>query len=125
MKTRFLLSVLLATIVGAAVYASAASLGGLNSGALGAGSANVGSCDSNGFDVTYSLDAESKVTSATVSGIDAACGGGALSLTVTGADGAPLGSASGTVSGSSLNVPLMPKPDPTLVTGVHVAVISQ
>ena len=127
MKTRFLLSVLLATTVGAAVYASAASLGGLNSGGLGAGSATVGSCDNDGFEVEWVLTGSKKVTGATVTGIAADCAGGALSLTVTGSGGTALDQAEGTVpaGGGSLALTLTAAPDPALVNGVHVVVHSQ
>lgn len=125
-KLRFVLGFLTAVSVGVAAYASAASLGGLNSGSLGAGSATVSSCDTDGFAVEYTLSA-AKVTTATVGGINSNCGGGNMTLTLTGAGSAALGDGTGTVpaGGGSLAITIASQPDAELVSGVHVAVISQ
>ena len=83
------------------VGASAASLGGITSNSLGADTAVVGSCDTDGVTLAYTnaYDATSglyRTTSVTVSGINAACAGKALSLTLKDSAGASL--ANGTVA---------------------------
>ena len=86
------------------VGASAASLGGITSDSLGADTAVVSSCDSDGVTMAYT-DVYSaslgryQTTSVAVAGIDAACSGKSLNVTLEDSSGASL--ASGTVASIS------------------------
>ncbi len=80
-----------AIIAGAAtlgvVGASAASLGGITSNSLGADTAVVGSCDTDGVTLAYTNAYDAtlgryQTTSVNVTGINAACAGKTLSLTL-------------------------------------------
>ena len=99
-KRRTFLAVLGGIIVCALVVASAASLGGITSSSLGADDSVVASCDTNGVTSAYSSvynttsTAGFKVNDVTVGGIDDACDGLTMTVTLTGAANAALGSAS-------------------------------
>jgi hypothetical protein len=58
----------------------------------------------------------------TVTGIDVNCNGKTLSATLTGSGGTSLGSASGTVSGTSLALTPPAHVDAKSVTGISVAI---
>ena len=99
-----------ALVVGAAVSclvaASAASLGGVSPDTIGTDAVTVASCDTDGVDVSYTTGYDASVgryqtTAVTVSSIDAACNGNAISVTVSDAADAALGTATGTVGGTS------------------------
>lgn len=80
----------------------AASLGGITSDNLGADSAAVATCDSNGVSTSYTTaydatDGRYEVTAVTVGGVDNACDGKAIAVTLTTAAGASVGSGSTTV----------------------------
>ena len=122
-----------AIIAGAAtlgvVGASAASLGGITSNSLGADTAVVGSCDTDGVTLAYtnSYDAtlgRYQTTSVNVTGINAACAGKTLSLTLKDAVGASLGG--GTVAaivGTTAAVPLTaPGANANAVVGAAVVI---
>jgi hypothetical protein len=99
-KRRTLLAVLSGIIVCSLVVAAAASLGGITSSSLGADDSVVASCDTNGVTSAYSTvynttsTAGFKVNDVTVGGIDDACDGLTMTVTLTGAANASLGSAS-------------------------------
>lgn len=126
-KTLFAL-VLALTIFGA-VYGFAATLN-IGTNQLSAGNATVASCQASGTPTgTYSVAYDStlgayKVSGVTVTGIDTGCGSKAVSVTLTGAAGANLGTLTGTapVGGG----PLALTPGSTIaaasVTGVSVAI---
>ncbi len=117
---RLLVLALGVAIVAGSVLAAAATLG-LDAESLGAGNAAVTACDADGFSPSYTTVA-GNVTTVTVGGIDAACVGGQLSVTLT--DGG-FGIGSGgpvSVSGASVAVPLSPQPDGELVDGIHVVI---
>lgn len=105
MNKRYALAGLAGIVAFSAVAASAATLGGIGGQQLGADSAAVGSCDTDGVDLAYTTAysaaaAEYQVTDVTVSGIDTACDGQTLSVTLS--DGAAsIGSGSGAVSSTS------------------------
>ena len=109
--------------------ASAASLGGLTSGSLGADNGAVSSCDTNGVSIAYgtpTYDATAgvyKVSSVSVSGIDAACAGKTVAVTLSDAGNASLGSGSVVIAGTTANITLSSPADAKLVVGA-AAVIS-
>ncbi len=124
-RARFL-AVLAAIIVGVSV-ASAASLGGLSAQQLGANTAVVAACDGDGVTLTYTTAYNGAagrydVTSATVSGIAAACVGQQLSITLADSTFAALGSGSATVSGASQTVTFTPSIDAEAVTRAAVVI---
>lgn len=53
-----------------------------SAGPLGAGTATVNSCDANGFAFAATIDTSGRITSVTVSGIDASCTGATLRVTL-------------------------------------------
>lgn len=126
-KTVFAL-VLALTIFGA-VYGFAATLN-LNTDQLSAGNAAVGSCQTSGPATgTYSVGYDStlggyKVTGVTVTGIDAACGGKTVSVTLTGSGGTSLGSASNAAPAGGGSLALSPGGtiSAAAVTGLSVAI---
>jgi hypothetical protein len=99
MPKRTVLAVLGGILVFALVVAAAASLGGITSATLGADDSVVASCDTNGVTTAYSsvynttTTAGFKVNDVTVGGIDDACDGLSMTITLTGAANASLGSA--------------------------------
>jgi hypothetical protein len=124
-KTLFAL-VLALTIFGA-VYGFAATLN-VGTNQLSAGNATVASCQATGTPTgTYSVSYDSTITSyqvsgVTVTGIDAGCTGKTVSVTLTGAAGANLGTISGVAAGTSLALTPALHLDAKSVTGVSVAI---
>jgi hypothetical protein len=123
--------VLFALLIGLAAFglvgAAAASLGGLGGQKLGADASVVASCDTDGVNLAYTnaYDPASgvyRVTGVTVSGIDAACAGETLSVTLKDSGGASLGTGSGTVAGASLAVTLAPTASANAVVGAAVVI---
>ena len=84
MRIRTSGSILTASVLSLVVASAAALL--LTAGTLGAGSAST-SCDPDGVSVTQVLSGTS-VASLSVAGIDAACGGGAIRVTMRNGTGA-------------------------------------
>jgi hypothetical protein len=95
LRSRVVLALVVGATVFGSVYAVAASLG-VTSSTLGAGGSNVVSCDTDGVTVNYAVAYDStvpgyKVSSATVSGLNAAnCSGKTIKVTLTGASNASL-----------------------------------
>lgn len=94
---------------GGVVVASAASIGGVTTTGLAAGNTVVAACDTDGVAIAYTnaYDATTQIyrtTAVTVSGIAPACAGQTLGVTVSGAAGASLAAATGTVSGTSVSL---------------------
>lgn len=81
-------------------FAAAATLS-LGSASLAAGNATVGSCGISVLTATRDVDNAGNVTQVNVSGIPAACAGETLSVTLVGAAGASLASASTVVAGTT------------------------
>lgn len=109
---------------GSASYAAAASLG-IVSGPLAAGTTAVPACDTDGFTYTRALDASHDVAQVTVSGINAACAGGTLVLTLTDSSAAAIGSGSGAVTSSGyVTVSIDTPPPAASVMAYHVAITS-
>jgi len=130
MKRTLLLRLLVAATVFATVLGAAASLGGISGTSLGADSASVTSCDANGVTTTYdslwdATDQRYEVSTVTVGGVDDACDGRTLKVTVTDSAGAAL--TEGTLSmpsgaGVTHAVTLAAGADAEAVTGVHVTI---
>jgi hypothetical protein len=126
-KTLFAL-VLALTIFGA-VYGFAATLN-VGTNQLSAGNATVASCQAAGTPTgTYSVAYDStisayKVSGVTVTGIDAGCATKAVSVTLTGAAGANLGTITGTGPAGGGSLALTPGSviSAASVTGVAVAI---
>jgi hypothetical protein len=110
---------ILAATAASAVFAAAAGLT-LASARLGAGGTAVSTCDSDGFTFQNTLDLSGAVTSVTVSGINAACAGGSLNLTLANFSGASIGSGSASLPASgftgSVTVSISPQPQPNQVS---------
>jgi hypothetical protein len=132
MSRRWILSLLLATTVFGAVFASAASLGGINTGNLGADDQAITSCDTNGVATTYTTaynttgSAGYKVGNLTVSGISDACDGQSIAVTLVGTANASLQEVTGTVpTAAGANTHVLNFAGTTLaesVLGVHVVI---
>jgi hypothetical protein len=128
-KRKTLFATLLALTIFGAVYGFAATLN-VGTNQLSAGNATVASCQSSGTPTgTYTVAYDStlaayKVSGVTVTGIDTNCASKTVSVTMTGAAGANLGTITGTapVGGGSLAL----SPGSTIaaasVTGVAVAI---
>ena len=131
MSRRTIAGVLAGLTVFGAVFAMAASLGGITSGSVGASNAVVASCDTDGVTTTYAsswntTDKRYEVTSVTVGGINNNCDAKTLSVSLTDASGAQLGSGSVTVPTDVLaftaTVTLSTAASAELTQGVHVAI---
>jgi hypothetical protein len=126
-KTLFAL-VLALTIFGA-VYGFAATLN-VGTNQLSAGNATVASCQASGTPTgTYTVAYDStlaayKVSGVTVTGIDAGCATKSVSVTMTGAAGANLGTVTGTAPAGGGSLALTPGSTiaAASVTGVAVAI---
>jgi len=107
-----------------ASFAFASSLGPVASGSIGNSAGSVNPCDVDGFTFTYTTSA-GNVTSVLVGGIDAACGGGSLVLTLTDSSGASIGAA-GPVAvpagGGSVSVSPSASPYAGNVAGAQVVI---
>jgi len=129
-KRRTLFAAVLALTIFGAVYGFAATLN-VGSNSLSAGNVAVASCQASGTPTgTYTTAYDStvpgyKVSGVTVTGLDTNCANKAISVTLTGAGSANLGTITGTVpvGGGSL---ALGAPSSTvsaaLVTGVSVAI---
>lgn len=125
--------ILLALFAGAAVFGSAfafAAALGLGTHNLAAGDEVVSSCDTDGVVATYDADYTDTavfsgytVTSVTVTGIDAACEGHTVGVTLTATDGTNLGDATGPADASGSVVLAMPADvSAEAVEGVHAVI---
>ena len=118
------LASLVLVLVGAFQVAAAASLTAAAA-RLGVGTAPVLACDGDGFVFKHVIDTAGRITSVTVSGIDASCGGGTLRLTlVNGSAGVGSGSVGLPSSGftGTATVTVSPQPASTAVTAVSAVV---
>ena len=130
MTKRTVIAILAGLLVFASVFALAASLGGVTSGKVGADNTTVASCDTDGVTTSYATawDATNKrysISSVTVSGVNDACDGETLSVSLTDASGTQLGS--GTLSiptsaATAFTVAMSPTPSAKLTEGVHVLI---
>jgi hypothetical protein len=130
-KKRTLFATLLALTIFGAVYGFAATLS-VGANTLSAGNASVASCQATGTPTgTYSVAYDStipgyKVAQVTVTGMDPACNGKTVSVTLTGAANASLGGGSVAYSSAGSNttavVSSLPLVNAANVTGVSVAI---
>ena len=103
--------------------ASAAALNGVNSNDLGVGSAVVAACDPDGVTLTQ-VTTGSTVTGLTVDGIDGACVGGVLSVTLAAADGSVVATGGpATVAAATETLALTPTPDVGDFVAHHLRII--
>ncbi len=131
-QRRVLLAVPAAILAFALVAGMAASLGGLSSTNLGADDTVVASCDTNGVTTAYTSvytttpTAGFEVDDVTVAGIDDACDGDTMTVTLTGAADASLGEVTQAVpvNAAFTNVLDFSGEDVLAesVTGVHVVI---
>ena len=109
--------------VATTAYASAATLGGVASETLGAGSAVVQSCDGDGLALSYAV-VDDAVTEVIVDDIAPTCVGGRLSVTLTDASDAAIGSGDhASLSATSQSIAIASQPDAELVTDAHVLIV--
>ncbi len=128
-KRKTVFALILALTIFGAVYGFAATLN-VGTNQLSAGNATVASCQASGTPTgTYSVAYDStlaayKVAGVTVTGIDTNCANKTVSVTLTGAAGANLGTITGTapVGGGSLALTPGSSISAASVTGVAVAI---
>ena len=130
MSKRTIAGVLAGLTVFGAVFAMAANLGGITGGQVGADNTTVTACDTNGVGTTYAsswdvTDQRYEVTSVTVTGIADSCDGDTLSVSLTNAAGAQIGSGSVAIAtgvATSETVSLSTAASAELAVGVHVVI---
>ena len=130
MRKRTILALLASLAIFGSVYAMAASLGGITSGSVGADSTVVASCDTDGVTTAYATawdatDKRYEVTSVTVGGVADTCDGKTLSVSLTDASGAQIGSgtlALPTSVATSFGVTMSTAPSAKLSEGVSVLI---
>ena len=130
MKRRLFIAILAGLLVFAGVFAMAASLGGITSNQVGADNTAVASCDTNGVTTSYATgwdatDKRYEITSVTVGGVNDACDGETLSVSLTDSTGAQIGSGSvaiPTSAATSHTVTMSTAPSAQSTTGVHVLI---
>jgi hypothetical protein len=127
-KRKTLFAFVLALTIFGAVYGFAATLN-VGTNQLSAGNASVASCETGTPTGTYSVAYDStipgyKVAGVTVTSLDAACASKAVSVTLTGAANANLGTITGTVPAGGGTLALTPGSiiSAAAVTGVSVAI---
>jgi hypothetical protein len=132
MRKRTLIAVLAGLAVFSGVYAMASSLGGVTSGKVGADNIAVTSCDTDGVSTAYSptwdaTDKRYEIGTVTVSGVNDACDGQTLNVSVTDTSGAQVGTgtlAIPTSAATSFGVSLSTAASAKLVENVHVLIAS-
>lgn len=130
MKKRTLIAILAGFMVFAGVFGLAASLGGITSNDVGADNTAVASCDTDGVTSSYATgwdatDKRYEVTSVTVGGVNDACDGDTLSVSLTNAAGDQIGAGSMTIpanAATSHTVAVTPATSAKLTEGVHVLI---
>lgn len=121
MKRKILLVIAVVALAGGTL-AFAAGLGPITTGTVGNAAASVNPCQSGGFTISYTTSA-GNVTQVVIGGIQAACSGGALSVTLTDGTGAQIGSGGPvTIAGASATVPLTQQPYAGNVAGYTVVI---
>lgn len=115
------------------VYAMASSLGGVTSAKVGADNVAVAACDTNGVTTAYTTawdatDEVYEITAVTVTGIDNACDGQTVSISLTNSSGAQIGSGTTSIASdvlvTSQAVTLSTAPSAKLTENVHVLISS-
>ena len=116
----------------AGVFAMAASLGGITSSRVGADNTAVASCDTDGVTTAYATawdatDKRYEVSSVTVGGVNDACDGHTLAVSLTDTSGTQIGSgtlAIPTSAAVSHTVTLSAAASAKLTEGIHVLISS-
>lgn len=114
---------------GTSVVVGAAASLSVNAPGIGANSVVVGDCDTDGvpissFEIVYdTADDRYEVADVTVKNLDAACSGATLSVTLTDASNASLGSGTTTVSATTATVTMSPAPASANVASVHLSLV--
>jgi len=125
MKLSTVLTLFVLVAVGAASFAAAATLS-VASASLGSGRVAAAVCDSDGFTYTHTLNTSHAVTTVTVSGINAACAGGTLQITLANSSNASIGSGSAALPSSGFlgwaTVTIAGAPPSANVTSYRVAI---
>jgi hypothetical protein len=132
MKRRTGIAVLAGLLVFGGVLAMAASLGGITSTKVGADNVALASCDTDGVSTSYSTawdgtDDRYEISTVTVSGVNDACDGQTLSVSLTDSTSNQIGSGSVAIPSSaatSFNVSLTTAASAKDSTGVHVLIAS-
>jgi hypothetical protein len=122
-KRRHVLAGVAALATFGAVVGSAATLGGITSASLGADASVVAGCDPNGITVSYTTSFSAgayAVSGVTLGGVDAACNGKNVRVTLADAADVSLGEASSTVGGPALT--FAPAVDAAAVENVAVVI---
>ncbi|MGH3065323.1 MAG: hypothetical protein ACRDOF_03390 [Gaiellaceae bacterium] len=130
MKKRVFIAILAGLLVFAGVFAMAASLGGITSNDVGADNTAVASCDTDGVTSSYATgwdatDKRYEVTTVTIGGVNDACDGDNLSVSLTDSTGAQIGSgtlAIPTSAATSHTVTLATAASAQATVGVHVLI---
>ena len=111
---RLLLAVLFGTLVYTIALASAATIGTVTDSGVGAGNTVVASCDTDGVNTAYTTAYSAatpgyNVTAVSVTSINTACNGKAISVTVAKSDGSTPATGNSTVaSGAANNIAVTP-----------------
>ena len=127
---RILIAVAVALAVVGATFAFAASLGGVTTGTVGDSATVVASCDTDGVTTSFSSPAWDSgikhygVTTLAVSGINAACNGDSIRVTLTDSSGASIGEASGSVAAGAASLTFSPAVASSSVEGIEVVIAS-
>jgi hypothetical protein len=132
MKKRTLVALVAGLAVFASTFAFAATLGGLTSGEVGANNVLVAACDTDGVTTSYAsatwdaTDEVYEVGSVTVSGVNDACDGDVLKVTLADGTGAQLSEGTlnpiPTSAATSFSVSLAASVAASSVTNVHVVI---
>lgn len=131
---RIVIAVIVGLVVFGGTFAFAASLGGVTTGTVGDSAAVVASCDTDGITASFANPAwdstpkDYGVTTLNLTGINGACDGNTIKVTLTGTGGASLGEATTTMPGTgtttSTSVTFSPSISAASVTGIEVVIAS-
>jgi hypothetical protein len=132
MSKRTIVALLTGLAVFSGVYGMAAGLGGVTSSKVSADNIGVTSCDSDGVSTAYTsgwdaTDKRYEVSTVTVSGVNDACDGLSVFVTLTDASGAQIGTGTLAMPSSgatSFGVSLVTAASAKLVENVHVSIAS-
>ena len=123
---RLLLALLFGTLAYGIAFASAASIGTVVDAGLGAGQAVVSACDTDGvntaYTTAYTTNVGYTVTSVSVTGINTACNGKAIQVTVAKSDGTSPASGAGSVSNGAASVAVSPATPASGVGAVFIEI---
>ncbi len=124
---RYLVAAIAATIAFGAFLAMAATLGGISADNLGADSTVIASCDTDGVSTTFTVaydatDARDEVTAVVVGGVDAACAGQNLTVTLTDGSDVSLDGTTVVAAAGANTVATTTPPAAEAVVNVHIVI---